>query len=130
MPDDAVTIRLDSPEGQYQPGDNLAGTYRIAGASEPQSVEISVYWFTEGKGDEDVGVAFFEKRVADDANGPTPQAQGMFSTPLPDSPLSYDGVIVKVRWCVRVRSVALDGTQAVGSVEFRLGDVAAVREVS
>jgi hypothetical protein len=35
---------------------------------------------------------------------------GAFSTPLPQSPLSYEGLIVKVRWCVRVR-LFFDGSR-------------------
>jgi hypothetical protein len=41
---------------------------------------------------------------------PPALAAGAFSTPLPQSPLSYEGRIVKVRWCVRVR-LFFDGSR-------------------
>ena len=59
-------------------------------------------WHTEGKGDEDLGVHFFDRRAADhdsDLRGPA-----TLSVPLPNSPLSYDGVVVKIHWSVRVRA--------------------------
>ena len=45
----------------------------------------------------------FFQRITDRAMMPPTVTTGSFSTPLPKSPLSYEGVIVKVRWCVRVR---------------------------
>ena len=61
-------------------------------------------WYTEGKGDEDLAVHEFRRLSADNGYRADPHRVGRFSTTLPNSPLSYEGVIVKVRWCVRVRS--------------------------
>ena len=46
-----------------------------------------------------------------------------FSTTLPQSPLSYDGQIVKIRWCVRVRVIFKRGRDLVADKVFRLGNV-------
>jgi hypothetical protein len=51
-----------------------------------------------------------------------------FSTVLPKSPLSYDGRIVKIRWCIRVRAFLLGGKEIFGQKNFRLGDVPAVSQ--
>ena len=48
---------------------------------------------------------------------------GRFSTTLPASPLSYDGVIVKIRWCVRVRVFPRQGKEVVGELPFVLGEI-------
>ena len=52
-----------------------------------------------------------------------PRRPERFSTTLPSSPLSYDGQIIKVRWCVRVRVFPLRGKEIVGEKRFQLGDV-------
>jgi hypothetical protein len=128
-----IQIQLDSPEARYLPGETLSGVYRIPPAlpEDLHTVEVSAYWFTEGKGDEDLGSHFFEKRSRDDAAAVlAPDVEGVFSLALPACPLSYDGVLIKVRWCVRVRAICVDGRQFVGAVEFRLGEVGPVSEVT
>ena len=55
MKDPAVTILLDGNGRTYYPGDRLAGQYRLASIEPEQvkAIEISVLWYTEGKGDEE-----------------------------------------------------------------------------
>ena len=47
----------------YEPGDTLSGFYSLSDVrhSAVDSVEISILWRTEGKGNEDVGVHAFWK---------------------------------------------------------------------
>ncbi len=53
-----VTIQLDSTRQTYHPGDILSGQCRLGSieAEEIEAVELSVLWYTEGKGDEDLSV--------------------------------------------------------------------------
>ena len=46
-----------------------------------------------------------------------------FSTALPASPLSYDGVIVKIFWCVRIRAFLKGGRDFSSEQSFWLGRV-------
>jgi hypothetical protein len=86
------------------------------------TVERSILWYTEGKGEEDIGVHHCE-RITDRA---TVEADGgSFTCRLPASPLSYEGVIVKIRWCVRVRLFFDAGRDFVSEHVFDLGDVPA-----
>ena len=73
------------------------------GVDELASVEASIVWVTEGKGNEDMGVHFFERRVPGDAENGDLRPLHTIETTLPNSPLSYHGVLIHVRWCVRVR---------------------------
>jgi len=120
-------IWLDDERHQYDPGDVLAGGYQIdiESAHDLRAIELSVMWYTDGKGDSDMSVHYFERRVAEDPAFVElihPQA---FATPLPDGPLSYNGVIVKVKWCVRLRIFPALGREVVVDYPFRLGDVPA-----
>jgi hypothetical protein len=125
-----IQMRLDNPEPVYLPGDMLTGSYRLAAddMSAIKAVELSVLWCTSGKGDQDMGVHFFEKRMPE--NGLDFGAEHRFSTLLPHSPLSFDGIIVKIGWCVRARVLVAGGKEVVHQESFRLGTVAAPREVS
>lgn len=106
-----VDVQFDRPQRQHEPGEQLAVRYRIEGCDGERirAIEHSVLWYTEGKGEEDMGVHFFQ-RITDRSMMPPAARSGAFSAPLPWSPLSYEGVIVKVRWCVRVR-LFFDGSR-------------------
>jgi hypothetical protein len=123
-----VVIRFEGDQRVHRPGEALAGEYWIESlaAEQTKAVEVSVLWHTEGKGDEDMAVHEFWRRDASDAQPIDPRRPERFSTTLPNSPLSYDGQIIKVRWCVRVRVFPLRGKEIVGEKRFQLGDVPAV----
>jgi hypothetical protein len=124
-----VVVQLEDHAPIYQPGETLAGEYWIQ-ASEPgawKAVEVSVLWHTEGKGDEDMAIHEFWRRDADDGRPIDPSRPEPFSTILPNSPLSYDGQIIKLRWCVRVRAFPHRGKEIVGEWPFKLGHVPPLR---
>jgi hypothetical protein len=131
MSRDAVTIELDRDPPDYLPDESLSGRWTVAVASddEVRSAELSVLWYTDGKGEEDLGVHHFERLSADEAGSVGSGRGRRFALRLPRAPLSYDGVIVKVCWCVRVR-VFWDGGESVAEVPFRLGEVATACEIA
>ena len=47
----------------------------------------------------------FWRKDADSGELGDPRRPDRFSTTLPQSPLSYESQIVKIRWCVRVRVI-------------------------
>jgi hypothetical protein len=126
-----LNLSLHGARADYEPGETLAGTYQIVApvGGEPQAMEISVLWSTEGKGDEDMAVHFFERVSAEGAVPVDFSQPREFSTVLPNSPLSYDGVIVKIHWCARVRAFLPRGKQLVEERLFRLGTIPAARAV-
>ena len=120
-----IVIRLDGDSRIHQPGDALSGEYwsESLDAGQVKAIEVSVLWRTEGKGDEDMAVHAFWRRDAADDRPLDPRRPEKFSTTLPNSPLSYDGQIIKVRWCVRVRIFPCHGKEVVGDKRFQLGNV-------
>jgi hypothetical protein len=125
-----VVIRFDGDGPSYRPGETLSGQYwvRSLDAGQLKAVEISVLWHTEGKGDEDMAVHEFWRREAGDGFPLDPSQPEPFTTTLPNSPLSYEGLIVKLRWCVRVRAFPCRGKEMVGQRAFQLGAVPPVRQ--
>lgn len=122
----APRIEVWFPDGKenYEPGDVLECRYRIVEAGDMQfnSLEASVLWCTEGKGEEDILVNRFERRVASSTRDELLQEQVIRAT-LPNSPLSYEGVIVKIIWSVRIKAFAPKGKSLVQDRHFRLGSV-------
>ena len=121
MNEPEIIIRLDENGRTYSPGTTLSGEYRIEAVERQslQAIEVSVLWYSEGKGDEDLDVHEFWRKDADSVEMGDPHRPDRFSTTLPQSPLSYDGQIVKIRWCVRVRVIFKRGRDLVAQKTFR-----------
>ncbi len=120
-----IVIHIEGAGHNRQPGETLCGEYWIESldASLVKSIEVSVLWHTEGKGDEDMAVHEFLRRNAEDGRPFDLRQPEPFSTTLPNSPLSYEGQIIKVRWCVRVRVIPHRGREMVAEKSFHLGCV-------
>lgn len=95
-----ITISLDRDIARS--GEEVSG--HAAWSSDgrpPKAVTIALRWYTEGRGNQDRAVAA-EMEV--DLEGP---AAGLTSTAFrlrtpKDGPLSYDGMMIRVRWEVAV----------------------------
>jgi hypothetical protein len=122
-----ISLCLVGPRRNYAAGDELVAEYQLDAvlADEVQAVEASVLWYTEGKGEEDMGVHFFERRLPSDAEDGDLRPLRRFRTTLPSSPLSYAGAIFTIRWCVRVRLFLRRGREYLQEQPFTLGSVPA-----
>jgi len=119
-----VDMVFDRPDRAYEPGAGLTVRYQVRGIGSDvvRAVEQSIAWYTEGKGEEDLAVHFFE-RLAEPAARAVVSGGGRFSATLPRSPLTYEGVIVKIRWCARVRLFFSSGRDYVSEHEFVVGQI-------
>ncbi|MCS7305466.1 MAG: hypothetical protein NZ602_10225 [Thermoguttaceae bacterium] len=127
-----ITIRLDAEGRAFVPASTLSGQYWLEGIvpEDLKAVELSILWYTEGKGEEDLGVHFFRRDSLDQLTYTAGRWISSFSTQLPRSPLSYQGVIVKIVWAVRVRLFLAGGKQYMEELRFRLGSVWTPKGVS
>jgi len=120
MPADMIRLQLEQEE--YAPGDLLVGAFCLdEQPPDLESVELSVLWQTEGKGDEDLDAIHHTawNRSTDTlASLANPQE---FSVTLPRSPWSYDGTLIKICWCVRVRARWGRQGEEVCEASFQLG---------
>ncbi|NBT13494.1 MAG: hypothetical protein EBS56_07925 [Planctomycetia bacterium] len=119
-----VGVHFDHPDRTYAPQDSLTAAYEVEGVAvaDIRAIERSVVWYTEGKGEEDLGVHHFD-RLEGAAALRAALPAGSVSLRLPPSPLSYEGVVVKIRWCVRIRLFFTAGRDYVSEHVFDLGDV-------
>jgi len=122
-------IRLLGLQPTYMSHDVLEFEYRISNIHQNtiSALEVSVVWLTEGKGTEDLGVHFFQRLTGYSLAASDWSLPQKVQVPLPDSPLSYEGKLLKISWCVRVRFYLNDGTELVAQQPFYLGTV--TREV-
>ncbi len=69
-----------------KPGETVEGV--VAGGS--PDVEVRLFWYTEGKGTQDLEVVATAR----------PDAGGGFRLPLPASPYSFSGKLISLIWAV------------------------------
>jgi hypothetical protein len=107
-------IEIELEEREVPAGGVVRGRVRLVPTEEEASrrVELSVLWETEGKGDTDRGVVHFA--VLADGDPSAARREHAFEVRLPLMPVTYDGVLLRIRWCVRVRRRAtFDDDQSV-----------------
>jgi hypothetical protein len=75
-------------------------------------------WETEGKGDQDIGVALY--RVLSEGDAKAGASEYTFEVELPTLPVSYSGTLFKLRWIVRVRRLAPDADDTVVDAVFNV----------
>lgn len=121
----SITLEFDEHARFYLPREEIAGQYvvDIDDANAVHAIESSVLWYTEGKGEEDLAVHYFDRHSRIEGHFFDVTVPRRFGTVLPHSPLSYSGRILKIRWCVRVRVFLRSGREVIAEQPFRLGDV-------
>ena len=128
MTEPLLSLCIVGPKRSFAVGDELICEYQIDAVdpAEIQAVEASVLWHTEGKGEDDLGVHFFERRLPGDAEDGDLRPMRRLKTRLPNSPLSYGGSILRIQWCVRLRLFLRRGREYAVEQPFTLGSVPAV----
>lgn len=131
MSEPRIIIDFDESGRPFQSGETISGEFRLESfdLEEIKAIEVSVLWHTEGKGDEDLDVHEFRRISIDDLNWTESRRPYRFAAVLPNSPLTYDGVILKIRWCVRVRVFPRRGREIVDERTFVLGEIKAAQSV-
>lgn len=121
-PSVVISISLDENVGYFSPGSILSAEYivKLAPETSLSAIEASVIWMTEGKGETDIGAHFFERRNRASFTTDTFDRAQRLSTVLPQSPLSYEGNILKVHWLVRIRLFLDGGRETITDHPFRL----------
>jgi hypothetical protein len=125
MNEPTIKLTLDAPAAHYQPAEPITGRFSLdpSHSCAVRAIELSILWYTAGKGEEDMAVHHFERLVDEPGRPLDLRVPRRFASVLPLSPLSYDGQIVKVCWCARLRLFLPQGQEAVAELPFRLGDV-------
>ncbi|TWT91314.1 hypothetical protein [Stieleria varia] len=117
-----MNVALCRADGIYQGGTNLAARWRVSRVTldQLQAIEISVLWYTDGKGDQDLHVHHFERLDESQIQRTGLADEHRLTCELPATPLSYHGHLISVRWCIRMRLFLSDGREIVTEQPFYL----------
>ncbi len=92
-----LTIAPTRGDSSRKPREVLEVAARWSLPSAPKSLEIRLFWFTRGKGTEDVGVVATERVPGAGGNG---EHRVRFT--LPDAPYSFSGSLISLIWAVEL----------------------------
>jgi hypothetical protein len=117
-----VNLTLCREDGLYHPGEILSARWRISRVplEQVQGLEVSVLWHTEGKGDEDFRVHHFHRQGEQQLRRSGLSDARSTHCELPATPLSYQGKLISVCWCVRLRLFLAGGREILTQQPFYL----------
>ena len=121
-----VRVELENGQAAFQPGDEVRGSlyWSLDGTSQDpgrESIEVRLFWRTEGKGTGDAEIAQVEKIEA-----AGPQGERSFRLLLPQAPWSFSGKLISLVWAVEAVAEAsgesgrVDIVSAPGGREVRI----------
>jgi len=97
MSNGELGLFIDNNRTAFKPGDALELSVLWALPAKPESLEIRLFWYTRGKGTEDVEIIATERIPANAAAG---EAKTIFS--LPAGPWSFSGKLVSLIWAAEL----------------------------
>lgn len=79
----------------FRPGETIQGAVGWSLSAAPSSLEVRLFWYTEGKGTQDV-------TLVDSVQWPSPEAQGAqpFQFTAPAFPHSFSGKLISLLWAL------------------------------
>jgi len=112
-------IQVETRDGvtSFRPGDEVAGRAWWQLDRPPGEVVARLFWYTRGKGTQDVVVVQEETFPA-----PGGQDQRKFSFRLPEGPFSFSGQLISLIWAVEVVAQPGDDSGRVEIVVSPTGD--------
>jgi hypothetical protein len=96
---DPMDITLHQDKTNFAPREVVEGALQWHFESRPHRIELSLLWYTSGRGTQDVGVV--ESLKIED---PNPVGSRDFAFTLPEGPYSTSGKLISVAWAVEATS--------------------------
>ena len=116
-----VNLSLDGSRRRFAPGETVSGSIMVTCVEDwiVASAEVMLFWRTEGRGDQDTGVAATMVLAPPGATAGR-ALQGAFSFILPDMPWTYHGTALKIHWVVGAYARPRMGKEVSGEQEIIL----------
>lgn len=119
-----LTIDIER-SGGFRPGETVSGRVEWALEREPDALELRLFWYTEGRGDRDAGIA---RTLRIEHPGRT--GSQFFDLELPSGPYSFSGTLISLIWALELVAEPGEGTArreivvGPGDAEVRLDQAA------
>ena len=92
-----LQIDIEGGKRNFSPGDTLAGRASWSVDADPSSAELRLFWYTSGKGTQNVGIV---QTVPFGA--PQRSDRREFRIVLPQEPYSCSGTLISIIWALEL----------------------------
>lgn len=92
-----IEVQIRDGYTAFRPGDVVEGTVRWQLEPGPAEIEARLFWYTLGKGDQDIGIV-----ETIPYGNPVPTDRRQFRFRLPEGPYSFSGKLISLAWAVEV----------------------------
>jgi len=108
-----LTIHTDEGGTWFKPGELIKGRASWHLEDEVEAIEIRLFWYTSGKGSQDVSIV---RVLRDD----TPERSGHrdFSIRTPEGPYSFSGKLITLSWAIELVALPSGETER---LDLRIG---------
>lgn len=92
-----LEIQIEENKTNFRPGEEIRGSVLWSFDNAPVPLELSLFWRTEGKGTQDIG-------IVETISIETPGASGQkdFKFTVPTSPSSFAGKLISIIWALEL----------------------------
>lgn len=94
-----IEIQLDTTH--FAPNSKVKGTILWQVSDKNKTLDLRLFWFTEGRGTQDVGIA---DELAINTLGNT-QGEQEFTLQLPEAPVSFLGSLICLQWALEAEAI-------------------------
>lgn len=92
-----LTLELNDGRTQYRPGEAIRGTANWYLDESAEALEVRIFWYTQGKGDRDVGGMETER-----IDSPGIEGSHEFAFTAPSAPHSFSGTLISLIWALEL----------------------------
>ena len=92
-----LQIHIEQDRKGFKPGETIFGTVTWGLNKPPKGLELSLFWRTEGKGTQDIGIA---QTLRFDNVGSIGSQE--FSIKAPNGPYSFSGKLISIIWALEL----------------------------
>ncbi len=100
-----LSIELNGGKDAFAPGELVEGRIEWGLDANPKALELSLLWYTSGKGTRDVGVLQTSR-----IDNPGASGSDQFSFALPAGPYSFSGKLISLIWALELTYTPGDET--------------------
>jgi hypothetical protein len=92
-----LQILTDEGATSFMPGGSITGEVRWSTADDAEALELRLFWYTSGRGTDDVGVV-----AAQPIDNPGSSGSRRFAFKVPEGPYSFSGKLITLAWALEL----------------------------
>jgi hypothetical protein len=92
-----LEIQIVENKANFKPGGEIRGSVLWSFDNAPVPLELSLFWSTEGKGTQDIGVV---ETISIETPGASGQKEFTFTAPA--CPYSFSGKLISIIWAMKL----------------------------